>query len=91
MGAVRRHAHVAGAHLGVDVGRRVEDDGEAVGVHVLHVGPDDERLGARDRARQDGAGERHDDCSAHQRLRVAMARRRSPAALASSITATTRP
>jgi hypothetical protein len=59
MRAARRHAHVAGSHFRCDIGRGVEDDREAVGVHVLHVGSDDERLGARDSAQErHGAGER---------------------------------
>src|SRR5581483_2691100 len=54
-------------------------DGEAVGARVLHVGPD-----------RDPQGQQRDREHRYRR-RVAMARRRSPAALASSITATTRP
>ena len=47
--AARRHPDLAGSHLGSDVGGGLEDDGETVVTHVLHVGTEGERhrLGAR--------------------------------------------
>ena len=100
--AVGVDARGAGPDLRADVGGGLEHDGEAVVAHVLHVRADRQgrgrrgrrRLGARRAAGSEraGGGDRGgNDERPHYRLRVAIASRLRPAALASSITATTRP